>query len=99
MAKHQHDVEIAFLDCETCKKSSNLAELTHRPIESLKLAFTNITSIFISGGLMKTESKCLSKQMDKHVVSILQRAYLNLESVAVESKYEEFNFIERRQHR
>jgi hypothetical protein len=48
---------------------------------------------------MKTESKCLSKQMDKHVVSILQRGYLNLESVAVESKYEEFNFIERRQHR
>jgi hypothetical protein len=34
--------------------------------------------------------------MDKQVVSILQRAYLNLEFVAVEIKYEEFNFVERK---
>ncbi len=34
--------------------------------------------------------------MDKQVVSIVQRAYLNLEFVAVESKYEEFNFVERK---
>jgi hypothetical protein len=34
--------------------------------------------------------------MEKHVVSILQRGYLNLEAAAVESKYEEFTFIERK---
>ena len=34
--------------------------------------------------------------MEKQIVSKLQIAYLNLESAAVESKYEEFSFISRK---
>ena len=34
--------------------------------------------------------------MDKQIVSNLQRAYLNLESVAIESNYEEFRFVKRK---
>lgn len=58
-SEHQHQVDKALGECELCKKDSKLAPLVKRPLDSIKIAFSNITSIFLGAGLRHTESKPL----------------------------------------